>query len=110
MVILHRLEKYTEEIISEYQCSFMKDKFTVDYICTLIEVMEKCCVIWHAESGLIRQVLANKPNTKRPVGRLNQRRIDRGGYEIKRWTVNRKRRELRKLENFGESSKGLNGL
>lgn len=29
--------------------------------------------VWRAEGGLIKQVLVNKPNKKRPVGRQRQR-------------------------------------
>ncbi|KAL4154352.1 hypothetical protein QTP88_000231 [Uroleucon formosanum] len=41
IAILHRLEKYSTEIIGEYQCGFMKGKSTTDHIFTLRQVMEK---------------------------------------------------------------------
>lgn len=41
IAVLHRLEKYSTEIIGEYQCGFMKGKSTTDHIFTLRQVMEK---------------------------------------------------------------------
>ncbi|XP_050443868.1 uncharacterized protein LOC126847604 [Adelges cooleyi] len=40
--------------------------------------------VWRAEGGLIRQVLINKPNKKRPVGRPRQRWLDRVKDDLKR--------------------------
>ncbi|XP_025425893.1 uncharacterized protein LOC112694589 [Sipha flava] len=44
--------------------------------------------VWRAEGKLIRQVLINKPNKKRPVGRPRQRWLDRvkDDLEIKQWS------------------------
>ncbi|XP_025192756.1 uncharacterized protein LOC112592826 [Melanaphis sacchari] len=41
IAVLHRLEKFSTEIIGEYQCGFMKGKSTTDHIFTLRQVMEK---------------------------------------------------------------------
>lgn len=41
IAILHRLENYLSEIISEYQCGFMKGRSITDHIFTFRQVMKK---------------------------------------------------------------------
>lgn len=43
LAILHRLEKYSTEIIRDDQCGFMKSKSTTDHIFRLRQTIEKFC-------------------------------------------------------------------